>query len=247
MRERRRQRRADRARRKDLRNRTRRKRRMNSAVGKAALTAALTLSAARHGSGETHLRRNVAGVVEAARLPALPDLAALEPTVLVPGRRWLRRSRNSPFDAHIQAAAQKHRVSTELLRAIIQVESGFQPRAVSRRGARGLMQLMPGTARDMGARNSLDPKQNIFAGARYLRFLLDAFDGNVTLAAAAYNAGPAVVQRYGGVPPYKETQDYVQRVHALLGLPPALAAEVPEIVEAVLAPLGADPEEPTGS
>ena len=105
------------------------------------------------------------------------------------------------------------------MRAIIQVESGFDKRARSNRGARGLMQLMPGTARDMGARNAFDPRQNIFAGARYLRFLLDAFDGNVTLAAAAYNAGPTVVKRYGGVPPYEETQDYVKRVHSLLGLP----------------------------
>ena len=112
----------------------------------------------------------------------------------------------------------------DLLRAIIQIESGFHPRAISSKGARGLMQLMPGTARDMGARNVLDPRQNIFAGARYLRLLLDVFDGNVTLAAAAYNAGPTNVQRHRGVPPFPETRDYVEKVHALLGLePPNLA------------------------
>lgn len=131
-------------------------------------------------------------------------------------------SRNTTFDAHINEAARKHGVDVDLVRAIIQVESGFNPRAVSRRGAKGLMQLMPATARDMGARNVLDPKQNIFAGVRYLRFLLDAFDGDLTLATAAYNAGPTVVKRHGGLPPYEETLNYVDRVHALLGLQPGL-------------------------
>ena len=113
----------------------------------------------------------------------------------------------------------------------IQIESGFEPHARSSKGAKGLMQLMPATARDMGARNVLDPRQNIFAGARYLRLLLDVFDGGVTLASAAYNAGPTTVQRYGGVPPFRETRDYVEKVHALLGLDPPNLSLPPTLTE----------------
>ncbi|MET0555298.1 MAG: lytic transglycosylase domain-containing protein [Vicinamibacteria bacterium] len=200
--------------------RRRRSRRLNVVVGKAALTATLSLSVAPHGGASIPARRGLAGAVEAALQPAAPDLRLPKPVVapLVElATRIPHRSRNTKFDEHINAAAAKHGVDVDLVRAIIQVESGFDHRARSRRGARGLMQLMPGTARDMGARNAFDPRQNIFAGVRYLRFLLDAFGGDVTLAAAAYNAGPTVVKRYGGVPPYEETQTYVQKVHGLLG------------------------------
>jgi Transglycosylase SLT domain len=147
-----------------------------------------------------------------------------------------RLSRNTAFDAHINEAARKHGVDVDLVRAIIQVESGFNPRAVSRKGAKGLMQLMPDTARDMGARNALDPKQNIFAGVRYLRFLLDAFDGDLTLATAAYNAGPTVVKRHGGIPPYEETLNYVDRVHSLLGLQPPGLEPPPALLDALFTP-----------
>jgi soluble lytic murein transglycosylase-like protein len=169
-------------------------------------------------------------------LPSAPDLRLdLEKrtTLIQPPRTVLRPSRNNAFDAHITAAAEKHGVDVELVRAIIQVESGFNQRARSRRGAKGLMQLMPDTARDMGARNAFDPRQNIFAGVRYLRFLLDAFDGDVTLAAAAYNAGPTVVKRYGGVPPYDETQEYVGKIQTLLGLPTHSLAPPPALIEAL--------------
>ena len=225
MRERSRQRRERKAARRSLRGIRRRGRRINAVVGKAAITAALTLGAARHGSPDTHARRSTSGIVAAASLPPLPAFHAPYrdlPTPLIQARPAVPRfSRNTHFDKHINAAAAKHGVSADLVRAIIQVESGFNHRALSHRGAKGLMQLMPGTARDMGARNAFDPKQNIFAGVRYLRFLLDAFQGNVTLAAAAYNAGPTVVKRYGGVPPYEETKNYVQRVQSLLTVQPA--------------------------
>lgn len=221
------------------RSRRRAHRRLNSAVGKATLTAALTLGAARPGVPETHARRAGSGVLEAvATVPTLPDFRRADegPLALVlrPPQPGPLLSTDSRFDAHIQAAARKHGVTEDLVRAIIQIESGFDPRAVSSRGAKGLMQLMPATARQMGARNVLDPRQNIFAGARYLRFLLDRFDGDVTLAAAAYNAGLTNVQRHHGVPPFAETRDYVEKVHALLGLgPPNLAAR-PTVVEALL-------------
>jgi soluble lytic murein transglycosylase-like protein len=98
---------------------------------------------------------------------------------------------------------------------MIAQESAGNPHAVSRAGAKGLMQLMDGTARDMGARNVFDPRDNVLSGTRYMRQLLDRFDGNVQLALAGYNAGPSAVERHKGIPPYSETQNYVQRVLGL--------------------------------
>lgn len=114
----------------------------------------------------------------------------------------------------IQAAAERHRVDRRLVEAVIWVESGGNPTAVSRKGARGLMQLMPQRSAQLGVRNPFDPRQNVSAGVRHLRALLDQF-GDVTLALAAYNAGADAVRAHGGVPPYAETEDYVRRVRAL--------------------------------
>jgi hypothetical protein len=110
------------------------------------------------------------------------------------------------------------------VKAIMAVESEFDQWAVSSKGARGLMQLMPDTARRLGVADSFDARQNIFGGTQYLRMLLDQFGGDVDLALAAYNAGPNAVLRYGGLPPYRETRGYVQKVQAQLGAgfsPPA--------------------------
>jgi soluble lytic murein transglycosylase-like protein len=120
----------------------------------------------------------------------------------------------TPFAAEIDAAAQRHGVDPSLLRALIRQESNFDPTARSSAGAIGLCQLMPATAAGLGIANPSDPVQNIEGGAKYLRQQLDRFGGDVTKALAAYNAGPGAVQRYGGVPPYAETQAYVQRVTA---------------------------------
>jgi soluble lytic murein transglycosylase-like protein len=118
------------------------------------------------------------------------------------------------FDAHIREAAALYQIPEELVRAVIQVESGFDPRAVSSANARGLMQLVPGTAQRMMVNDIFDPRQNIFGGVRYLRVLANLFSGDLKLTLAAYNAGENAVIRYGGIPPYEETQAYVRRVLA---------------------------------
>ena len=112
----------------------------------------------------------------------------------------------------IRQAARRHGVSADLIRAVVAVESGFDPRAVSPKGARGLMQLMPATAGELNVDNVYDPAQNLDGGTRHLRSLLDRFDGDLRLALAAYNAGSEAVRRHGGVPPYPETREYVQKV-----------------------------------
>jgi soluble lytic murein transglycosylase-like protein len=119
------------------------------------------------------------------------------------------------FKDEIAAAAASTGVDISLLRAVIHAESAFNPMAVSNKGAQGLMQLMPGTAGDLGVNDAFDVAQNIDGGARYLAQLLKDFNGDIKLAAAAYNAGEGAVQKYGGVPPYDETQVYVQRVEQL--------------------------------
>ena len=117
----------------------------------------------------------------------------------------------------IQSAAAKYSLDPALLTAVIQQESGGNPAAVSAAGAQGLMQLMPRTAASLGVTDPFDPSQNVDAGARYLRQLLDQFGGNTTLALAAYNAGPGTVTQYGGVPPFAETQNYVSSVLDRIG------------------------------
>ncbi len=119
------------------------------------------------------------------------------------------------FADNISQASTSYNVDQAFIRAVIHAESAFNPLARSRKGAMGLMQLMPFTAKEMGVRNASDPQQNIQGGVKYLAGLLRTFDGDQNLAAAAYNAGPNAVARYKGIPPYEETQTYVKRVNIL--------------------------------
>jgi soluble lytic murein transglycosylase-like protein len=126
---------------------------------------------------------------------------------------WLAKQhdRRTRYDEIIERYAEKYRVDATLVRAVIQVESNFNARCVSSKGARGLMQLMPGTAKRYGVKQVHDPEENIQGGVRYLSYLLGLFNDDLTRALAAYNAGEGAVQRYGGIPPYEETSTYVKR------------------------------------
>jgi len=120
------------------------------------------------------------------------------------------------FQQSIQQAAAKHQLDPALIRAVIHAESGFKADAESKRGARGLMQLMPATAKDLGVKNSFDSHANILAGSAYFAKLLQSYQGDIALASAAYNSGPSTVKKYAGIPPYAETKAYVKRVQILL-------------------------------
>src|SRR5215218_5826571 len=149
-----------------------------------------------------------ASVATAAPAPAATVAtagAAATPSALPPG---------VPYGAEITAAAQRHGIDPALLAGLVRQESNFDPTAGSPAGARGHTQLMPGTAASLGVTDVTDPAQALEGGAKYLEQQLDAFGGDVTKALAAYNAGPGAVQRYGGVPPYAETQSYVKKVQA---------------------------------
>lgn len=119
------------------------------------------------------------------------------------------------FSTIIQASAEVFAIDEALIRAIIHAESAYQPEAISPQGAQGLMQLMPATQKELQVENVFDPVNNIEGGTRYLAGLMKEFDQNIELAAAAYNAGPGAVRKYGGIPPYKETREYVRRVKIL--------------------------------
>jgi soluble lytic murein transglycosylase-like protein len=155
--------------------------------------------------------------VAAAPSSPVMNTAANEAT---PDNREILRGRamsSGELDSIIQAAAQRHDVDPNLVRALIKVESNFDAHAVSRKGAMGLMQLMPSTARTLNVSNPFDPQQNVDGGVRHLKRLLQDFNGDVKLSLAAYNAGAGAVTRSNGVPPYAETRNYVKRITTLYG------------------------------
>src|SRR6185503_8210073 len=129
-----------------------------------------------------------------------------------------RSLEGTPYAEIIASAAEAHGVNPMLVSALIPVESGYRPGARSRKGAMGLMQLMPSTAREYKVRNPFEPKANIEAGIKHLKTLLDRFPSSIELGLAAYNAGPGAVEKFNGVPPYRETRNYVSRILSLAGL-----------------------------
>jgi hypothetical protein len=137
------------------------------------------------------------------------DSPTPEPVVLQP-----LPTPGATIDDFVNAASLKHGIDPALIQSVIRAESGFNPKAVSRKGAQGLMQLMPGTASKLGVANSLDPAANVDGGTQYLRELLERYNNDLVKALAAYNAGPERVERYKGVPPYRETYTYISRIIA---------------------------------
>ena len=140
--------------------------------------------------------------------PVATVTVTVDSYIAVPARR--------AYDGYIREAARRYRIDAALIRSVLQAESRFNALAVSPSGAQGLMQLMPALVRQLNVQDPFDPRENIMAGARYLRQMLNLHDGDVRLALASYNAGPGNVMKYGDVPPFPETEDYVLKVTELL-------------------------------
>jgi soluble lytic murein transglycosylase-like protein len=187
-----------------------------AAVGGAALVQLIAVPIV---SADIYLKRDRFGVLHFTNVPTDKTYKVLMRESVSPirprgpGVRAGALSMDSrTFDPIIADVAGRYRVDRALVKAVIRAESGFQPHAVSPKGARGLMQLMPGTALMHGVRNIHEPGQNIEGGVQHLRMLLDRYRGNVVLALAAYNAGAGAVDQHRGIPPFQETRDYVWRV-----------------------------------
>lgn len=204
----------------------------------AACAAAIVAGAARPVVAQIYTWRDANGhlVLSDRRSPSAPAVATYGVPVSSDVRTTVATSsRAAAFDPLIQEHARTHRVSPDLVRAVIQIESGFNPRAVSPKGAMGLMQLMPATATEFGVMDPFEPRENIRAGVAYLRRLLDRYDHNVELALAAYNAGPGAVDRHGQrIPPYRETRDYVRKIKSVTAIsvgPRKLIYKIVEIID----------------
>ena len=144
------------------------------------------------------------------------NLPTLNPAVSVEMSSFVPLRPEDAYEELIQEAATLYELDADLIRAVMRTESAFNPAAVSPVGAMGLMQLMPALAKEMGVQDPFDPRQNVMGGSKYLKQLLDAHRGNVKLALASYNAGPGNVRRYRGIPPFKETRNYVKKITNLL-------------------------------
>ena len=188
----------------------------------AAQLHAAELANLRNGFSLRHEHHEVVGSTTRLYMSADPsggyvdvptaDIESFEPAPPDPQEAATVAPSSQDLQAIVTAASNQHQVDADFIASVIHAESGNNPRAVSRKGAQGLMQLMPGTANQLGVKNSFDPAQNVDAGVRYLRELLLLYNNDMVKALAAYNAGPQRVQQYKGVPPYHETHAYVRRV-----------------------------------
>ena len=184
----------------------------------------------RSGARRRRVRTAVLAAAMSSAPLARPVVALLPPAVKTTpsvevSAEYMAIPANQAYDDIIEEAAAEYDLDPHLIRAVMQAESAFHPYAVSRAGAEGLMQLMPELADEMEVSNSFDPRENIMGGARYLKRLLDYHNGNIDLALASYNAGPGNVQRYGGVPPFRETRRYVKTIKGILAARKKRAAE----------------------
>ncbi len=184
--------------------------------GYICLAAFLLLSSSTGAGAAMFKCKSANGSVQYTNAPTLSSCVEIKPKGISSGfsRSYSSRGDRDPsrYDSHIQSASFLYNIDPLLIRAIIRVESDFDRYAVSKTGAKGLMQLMPETARELNVSNSFDPAQNIHGGTRYLRKLLDMFKGDLVLAIAAYNAGPTVVKKINRIPAIRETRDYVNKV-----------------------------------
>ncbi len=181
----------------------------------ASIAAAWIIGPATATSAEIYSCKDAGGQLTLSNRPmsGIGCTVSAEPSKEVRTTRPARDVYPNTYDEHIERYSRDYSVRAALVRAVIQVESGYNPRAVSAKGALGLMQLMPQTAAELGVRFPFSPEENIRGGIAYLRSLLDRYGGNEVLSLAAYNAGPRAVEKYGNaVPPYRETQQYVNRV-----------------------------------
>jgi soluble lytic murein transglycosylase-like protein len=175
----------------------------------------------RAGSRTRRMRTAVLAAAMSSAPIARPAIALLPPTKNIKANvdvtaEYFAVPANKAYDEIIEEAAAKYDLDSNLIRAVMQAESVFHPYVVSRAGAEGLMQLMPDLADEMGVNDAFDPRDNIMGGVRYLKRLLDHHGGNLDLALASYNAGPGNVERYGGVPPFRETRNYVKTIKEIL-------------------------------
>jgi soluble lytic murein transglycosylase-like protein len=183
-----------------------------------AFAMALALPAGNVDAGVMYVCRDKSGAMNFTNAPtggSCREYALSAPTVFqgTIGGAFSRSSGDSSaYDAEIRKVARRYGIDPSLIKAIIQAESDFDHRAVSSKGAQGLMQLMPETSRELNVLNPFNPRENIDGGTRYLRQLLDSFNGNLSLSLAAYNAGPGLVSRTGGIPDIPETRNYVVKV-----------------------------------
>lgn len=190
------------------------------------LATAALLCCIRPGMADIRTWRDNSGKVHLSNIN-MPDLPAFRGTSKITRRQPARRVYRAPgpsanysvtgrYDQLIREAAERFGVDFRLIKAVIHAESAFNHRALSSKGAQGLMQLMPGTARDLRVSDPFDPRQNVYGGTRYLKQMLRRYNNDVSLSLAAYNSGPRTVERYGGVPPYRETVSYIRKVKALM-------------------------------